>query len=223
MVRGEPEHVFERDVPVQAPIVSEDKLVEIRIDVFAAQPMIGAEPPTLHQREDSMNPGQDHMGGHLADRPRVVSVIGEPGYDLCPSVSSVVPVFTLPRTNASIEAAELSGMAARRMRPDRVSRYFARFRLGLAWFVLRSITSTVPAIRIFPDFRGSKKLLSARKGSSAWSTSTTPSSGSRWGSIIDRRSFCASNQAVLYVMPSWASSWTADMPLECVAMRCAAQ
>src|SRR5438270_7626633 len=24
-------------------------------------------------------------------------------------------------------------------------------------------------------------------------------------------------------MPSWASSWTADMPLECVAMRCAAQ
>src|SRR6516225_1450781 len=24
-------------------------------------------------------------------------------------------------------------------------------------------------------------------------------------------------------MPSWASSWTADMPFECVAMRCAAQ
>src|SRR5215468_9256760 len=79
-----------------------------------------------------MNPGQDYMAGHLADRPRVVSVIGEPGYDLCPSVSSVVPVFTLARTNASIEAAELSGIAARRMRPDRVSRYFARFRLGLA-------------------------------------------------------------------------------------------
>src|ERR1700680_2275939 len=45
------------------------------IDVLAAQPMIGAEPPTLHQREDSMNPGQDHMAGHLSDRPRVVSVI----------------------------------------------------------------------------------------------------------------------------------------------------
>ena len=104
-----------------------------------------------------------------------------------------------------------------------VSRYFARFRLGLAWLVPRSMTSTAPAIRIFPDFTGSKKLLSARNGISAWSTSTTPSSGSRWGSIIDRRSFCASNQAVLYVMPSWASSWTADMPFECVAMRCAAQ
>src|SRR5437868_3525664 len=58
MVRGEPEHGFERDVPVEAPIVSEDKLVEIGVDVLAAQPMIGAEPPTLHQREDSMNPGQ---------------------------------------------------------------------------------------------------------------------------------------------------------------------
>src|SRR5882724_3881213 len=40
---------------------------------------------------------------------------------------------------------------------------------------------------------------------------------------IDRRSFCASNQAVLYGMPSWASNWSADMPLEWVAMRCAAQ
>src|SRR6202048_2257432 len=110
-----------------------------------------------------------------------------PGYDRCPSVSSVVPVFTLARTKASIEAAELSGIAARRIRPDRVSRYFARFRLGLAWLVPRSMTSTAPAIRIFPDFTGSKKLLSARNGISAWSTSTTPSSGSRCGSIIDSR------------------------------------
>jgi hypothetical protein len=31
----------------------------------------------------------------------------------------------------------LSGIAARRMRPDRVSRYFAPFRLGLAWLVPR--------------------------------------------------------------------------------------
>jgi hypothetical protein len=78
-------------------------------------------------------------------------------------------------------------------------------------------------MRIFPDLAGSKKLLSARKGISAWSTSTTPSSSSRWGSIIDLRSFCASNQAVLYVIPSWASNCSADIPLEWVAMRCAAQ
>src|SRR5256714_9387160 len=171
--------------------------------------MIGAEPPAFHQREDSMNPRQHDMAGHLADRPRVCAVIGEPRIRSVPvgeqrrSGLHVGPHKSLDR------AAELSGIAARRMRPDRVSRYFARFRLGLAWFVPRSITSTAPAIRIFPDFTGSKKLLSARKGISAWSTSTTPSSGSRWGSIIDRLSFCASNQAVLYVTPSWASSWTA--------------
>ena len=29
MVRGEPEDGFEREVPVEAPIVSEDKLVEV--------------------------------------------------------------------------------------------------------------------------------------------------------------------------------------------------
>src|SRR3954447_17880717 len=36
MVRGKPKHGFERDVPVEAPIVSEDKLIEIRVDVLAA-------------------------------------------------------------------------------------------------------------------------------------------------------------------------------------------
>ena len=46
MVRGEPEHGLERDVPVEAPIVSEDKLVEIGVDVLAAQPVIGAQPLT---------------------------------------------------------------------------------------------------------------------------------------------------------------------------------
>src|SRR2546430_8258057 len=80
-----------------------------------------------------------------------------PGYDLCPSVSSVVPDFTLARTKASIEAAELSGIAARRMRPDRVSRYFARFRFGLAWFVPRSITSTAPSDKDLPGFYGIEK------------------------------------------------------------------
>jgi hypothetical protein len=34
----EPKHGFERDVPVEAPIVSEDKLVEIRVDVPPPRP-----------------------------------------------------------------------------------------------------------------------------------------------------------------------------------------
>ena len=48
MVRGEPEYGLERDVPVEAPIVSEDKFVEVGVDVLAAQPVIGAEPLALH-------------------------------------------------------------------------------------------------------------------------------------------------------------------------------
>ena len=48
VVRGEPEHGLERYVPVEAPIVSEDKLVEVGVDVLAAQPVIGAEAPALH-------------------------------------------------------------------------------------------------------------------------------------------------------------------------------
>jgi hypothetical protein len=84
MVRGETEHGLERDVPVEAPIVSEDKLVEGGVDVLAAQPVIGAEPPALHQRENPVNPWQDHMTRHLADRPRVVLVIGEPGIGSMP-------------------------------------------------------------------------------------------------------------------------------------------
>ena len=38
---------------------------------------------------------------------------------------SVAPGFTLARTKASIDLAELSAITTRRKRPDRVSRYFA--------------------------------------------------------------------------------------------------
>jgi hypothetical protein len=34
---------------------------EVGVDVLAAQPVIGAEPPALHQRENPVNPWQDHM------------------------------------------------------------------------------------------------------------------------------------------------------------------
>ncbi len=51
--------------------------------------------------------------------------------DCRPSVNSVAPGFTLARTKASSEAAELSAIMARRMRPERVSRYFACLRRGL--------------------------------------------------------------------------------------------
>src|SRR5437868_14734257 len=63
-----------------------------------------------------------------------------------------------------MDAAELSLIAARRMRPERVSRYFACLRRGLAWLVSRSITSTAPMTRILPAAPGSKKASPSRKG-----------------------------------------------------------
>ena len=44
---------------------------------------------------------------------------------------SVAPGFTLARTKASIDLAELSAITARRSRPERVSRYFPPLRRGL--------------------------------------------------------------------------------------------
>src|SRR6516162_6901079 len=56
------------------------------------------------------------------------------------------------------------------------------------------------------------------------SASTTPLSGSRSGLTIARRSLPHNIQAVRYEpRPSWLCSCSAEMPLECVAMRNAAQ
>ena len=66
-------------MPVEATIVAEDELVQIRIDMLAAQAVIGAQPPPLHQREDPVNPRQHDMGRHRADHARVMPVVGESG------------------------------------------------------------------------------------------------------------------------------------------------
>ena len=63
---GEAEHCFERDVPIKSTIVSKDELIEVRIDVLAAQAVIRAQRPTLYQRECAMAPGQDDIGCHGA-------------------------------------------------------------------------------------------------------------------------------------------------------------
>ena len=49
MVRRQPKHCFERDVTVKATVVAEDVLVEVRIDMLAAQAMVGPQRPPLHQ------------------------------------------------------------------------------------------------------------------------------------------------------------------------------
>ena len=74
-VRGEPEHRFERDVPMKAAVVAKDEFIEIGVDMFAAQAVIRAQCPSFHQREGAMDPGQDNVGRHLADNARIVPVV----------------------------------------------------------------------------------------------------------------------------------------------------
>lgn len=77
VVRREAEHCFERGVPVEAAVVTENELVEIRVDMLAAQTMIRAQSPPLHQREDPVNPGQHDVSRHLADHAWIVPVFGQ--------------------------------------------------------------------------------------------------------------------------------------------------
>jgi len=83
-VRGEAEHGLEGNVPIEAAVITEDKLVEIGVDVLSAQAVVSAQPPPLHQREDPVNPRQHDVTRHLADRPRVVTIVGEPGIGSMP-------------------------------------------------------------------------------------------------------------------------------------------
>src|ERR1019366_2729910 len=43
----------------------------------AAQSVIRAQSPSLHQGEDPMNPGQHDVRGHLANHARIVPVAGQ--------------------------------------------------------------------------------------------------------------------------------------------------
>ena len=59
---------------VKSAIVAKHELVEICIDVLAAQSVIRAEAPSLHQRKRPMNPRQNNVRGHLADDARIVPI-----------------------------------------------------------------------------------------------------------------------------------------------------
>ena len=61
-------------MPIKAAIVAKHEFIEIGIDVLAAQSMISAEAPSLHQRKCPMDPGQNDVRGHLADDARIVPI-----------------------------------------------------------------------------------------------------------------------------------------------------
>ena len=57
VARRQAEQFFERRMPVKAAIVAKDEFVEICIDMLAAQAVIRAQSPPLHQREDPVIQG----------------------------------------------------------------------------------------------------------------------------------------------------------------------
>ncbi len=50
-----------------AAVEAEDELVEVGLEVLAAQSVVDAQGPDLEIGEDAVRPGQDDMGGHFAD------------------------------------------------------------------------------------------------------------------------------------------------------------
>ena len=79
MASGDAEQGAERGVPGTAAVEAEDELVEIGLQMLAAQAVIDARGPDLEVGEDAVDPGQDDVGGHLADDMGSCLTLGAPG------------------------------------------------------------------------------------------------------------------------------------------------
>jgi len=76
---GDAEQGAEGGVPGAAAVEAEDELIEVGLEVLAAQPVIDAQGPDLEVGEDPVNPRQDDVGGHLADDMGIVGDAGGAG------------------------------------------------------------------------------------------------------------------------------------------------
>ena len=70
----EPKHFVERYLAPMPPVEAEAVFVEVGLNMLAAEPVIDAKRPPLHQREEAVYPRQYDMGRHLADEVRVMAV-----------------------------------------------------------------------------------------------------------------------------------------------------
>ena len=131
MLGRQPEQGFERNMAVEAAIVTKSEFVEISVEAPAARPVIRAKAPSLQQCENSANPWQDDMSRHFADHARIVPIVGQSRIGRVAVGDQGGSALHIGSAKASIEAAELSAIMARRTRPERVSRYFACLRRGL--------------------------------------------------------------------------------------------
>jgi hypothetical protein len=100
---------------------------------------------------------------------------------------------------------------------------FSRARRGLPLSISTAPATSILPIPLRPAGITTGSFL-VRNGMIVSSASTRPLSGSRSGLTMARRSLAHSIQAVRYEpRPSWFCSCSAEMPLECVAIKNAAQ
>src|SRR5882672_12908808 len=66
-------------MPGAPAVEAEDELIEVGLEVLAPQSVVDAQGPDLEVGEDPVNPGQDDMGGHLADDMGIVGDAGGAG------------------------------------------------------------------------------------------------------------------------------------------------
>jgi hypothetical protein len=76
---GDAEEGSECGMPGAPAVEAEDEFIEVGLEVLAAQPVVDAQRPDLEVGEDPVNPGQDDMGGHLADDMGIVGDAGGAG------------------------------------------------------------------------------------------------------------------------------------------------
>ena len=73
MAGGDAKQGAEGGVTCSAAVEAEDELVEIGLEVLAAQAVIDAQGPDFEVGEDAVHPRQDDMGGHAADDMGIVA------------------------------------------------------------------------------------------------------------------------------------------------------
>ena len=76
---GDAEEGSECGMPGAPAVEAEDEFIEVVLEVLTAQAVVDAQGPDLEVGEDPVNPGQDDMGGHLADDMGIVGDAGGAG------------------------------------------------------------------------------------------------------------------------------------------------
>ena len=78
MAGGKAEQRQEGGVAGSTSVKAEHELVEVGLQMGTAQAVVDAQGPDFEVGEDAVDPGQDDMGGDLADDMRIVSDAGGP-------------------------------------------------------------------------------------------------------------------------------------------------